>query len=192
MDNVRLRTLYRIDPMPKRFLKRFMPEHHRIKEHKHLQFFGTLLHDPNLWHMNRRSVAGAFSAGLFAALLPVPFQMVIAATLAIAFRVNLPIAAALTWLTNPFTTPPIVYIAYKIGVWLLNVPMKTFTFEPTVEWLTTELSSVWQPFLLGSLIIAVGSAILGNLLIRALWRLQVVRNWEARKQRRQEQKVREK
>ncbi len=56
-----------------------------------------------------------------------------------------------------------------------------------MEWLTTELAAVWQPFLLGSLIIAVVSAIVGNLMIRALWRLQVVRSWEARKQRRREQ-----
>lgn len=171
-------------PMPKRLLKRLMPEHRRIKEHRHLQFFGALLHDPNLWHMNRRSVAGAFSVGLFVAFLPVPFQMVIAAALAIPSRVNLPISVGLVWLTNPVTMPPILYFCYKIGAWLLNEPTKTLAFEPTFDWLTTELASIWQPFLLGCLLVATVSAISGNLLIRGLWRLQVVRNWEARKLRR--------
>jgi uncharacterized protein (DUF2062 family) len=170
--------------MPKRLLKRFMPEHHRIREHKHLQFFGTLLHDPNLWHMNRRSVAGAFSIGLFVAFIPVPFQMVIAAALAIPSRVNLPISVGLVWLTNPITMPPILYFCYKLGAWLLNEPTKKLNFEPTIQWLTTELASIWQPFLLGCLIVATVSAVTGNLLIRGLWRLQVVRNWEARKRQR--------
>jgi uncharacterized protein (DUF2062 family) len=170
--------------MPKRLLKRFLPEHHRIKEHKHLQFFGDLLHDPNLWHMNRRSVAGAFSVGLFVAFIPVPFQMVIAAALAIASRVNLPISACLVWITNPITMPPLLYFSYKIGAWLLNEPTKNLNFEPTLAWLTTELASIWQPFLLGCLLVATVSAVAGNLLIRGLWRLQVVRNWEARKRRR--------
>jgi len=174
-------------PMPKRLLKRYMPEHHRIREHKHLQFFGKLLHDPNLWHMNRRSVAGAFSVGLFVAFIPVPFQMVIAAGLAIAARVNLPIAAALTWITNPFTTPPILYFSYKIGTWLLNEPTHNLNFEPTFAWLTTELASIWQPFLLGCLITATVSAAVGYLLMRGLWRLHVVRHWEVRKERQRRQ-----
>ncbi|MBK8162332.1 MAG: DUF2062 domain-containing protein [Gammaproteobacteria bacterium] len=170
--------------MPKRLLKRFLPEHHVIKEHRHLRFFGTLLHDPNLWHMNRRSVAGAFSVGLFIAFIPVPFQMVFAAAIAIASRVNLPIAASLVWITNPFTMPPLFFLCYKLGAWLLQVPARKIHFEPTLEWLTTELSSIWEPFLLGCLIVATVSAIAGNLLIRGLWRLQVVRSWEARKLRR--------
>lgn len=184
MDNVRNPRIYLITSMPKRLLKRFLPEHQRIKEHRHLQFFGDLLHDPNLWHMNRHSVAGAFSVGLFVAFIPLPFQMVIAAALAIAFRVNLPIAACLVWITNPITMPPILYSCYKMGAWLLNEPTRKINFEPTIGWLTTELASIWQPFLLGCLITATVCAVLGNLLIRGLWRLQVVRNWEARKRRR--------
>lgn len=171
-------------PMPKRLLKRFMPEHHRIKEHKHLRFFGTLLHDPNLWHINRRSVAGAFSIGLFVAFLPVPFHMIIAAAIAIPLRVNLPISVALVWVSNPLTMPPVLYFSYKIGAWLLDFPAREINFQPTWEWFTTQLASVWQPFLLGCLIMSVGFAVIGNILVRAFWRLHVARDWEARKRRR--------
>ena len=38
-----------------------MPDHKLIREHKHLRIFGSMLHDPNLFHLNRRSVAGAFA-----------------------------------------------------------------------------------------------------------------------------------
>lgn len=161
--------------VPKRIIKRYLPDHRQIRDHKHLRFFGKLLHDPNLWHLNRRSVSGAASVGLFAAFIPIPFQMVLAAALAIPFRVNVPIAASLVWLTNPITMPPVFYTAYKLGSWLLDTPMRAVTFEVSLEWLKQELTLIWQPFLLGCFILATVSAVLGNLLIRFLWRLHVVR-----------------
>lgn len=170
--------------MPKRLLKRLLPDHHKVREHKYLRFFGTLLHDPNLWHVNRRSVAGAFSVGLFVAFLPVPFHMIIAAAIAIPARVNLPIAVSLVWVSNPLTMPPVIYFSYKLGAWILRMPAHDINFEPTLEWLTTQLASIWQPFLLGCLIMSAVFAVLGNLTIRGLWRLQVVRHLEARKRRR--------
>ena len=98
--------------MPKRFLKRYMPKEHDIRNHKHMRYFGKLLHDPNIWHLNRRSVAGAFSVGLFMAMVPVPFQMILAAAAAIPCRVNLPISVGLVWITNPLTMPAIFYFCY--------------------------------------------------------------------------------
>ena len=161
--------------VPKRIIKRYLPDHRKIREHKHLRFFGALLHDPNLWHLNRRSVSGAMSVGLFSAFIPIPFQMVLAVALAIPFRVNIPISVGLVWLTNPVTMPPVFYSAYKIGAWILGEPMHAVSFEISMEWMMHELTLIWQPFLLGSLILATVSAVLGNVIVRLLWRLHVVR-----------------
>lgn len=161
--------------VPKRIIKRYLPDHRTIRDHKHLRFFGKLLHDPNLWHLNRRSVSGAMSVGLFAAFIPIPFQMVLAAALAIPFRVNVPIAASLVWLTNPITMPPVFYTAYKLGSWILGTPMHAVTFEMSLAWVKQELTLIWQPFLLGCFILATVSAVLGNVLVRLLWRLHVLR-----------------
>ncbi len=162
--------------VPKRIIKRYLPDHRKIRDHRHLRWLGNLLHDPNLWHLNRRSVSGAFSVGLFCAFMPIPFQMVLAAFLAIPARVNLPISAGLVWITNPVTMPPMFYFAYKLGAWLLDVEVQQhLQFEMSVAWMMSELALIWQPFLLGSLILATGSAVVGNLLVRALWRMHIIR-----------------
>jgi len=170
--------------MPKKFIKRFLPHHDTVKNHKHLQVFGTFLHSPNLWHLNRRSVAGAFATGLFMAFVPVPFQMVLAAGAAILFNVNLPISVALVWITNPLTIPPIFYSTYLIGNWLMGRDGGDFHFELSVDWLMTGLEHVWQPFLLGCLVSAIVASVTGYLAIRFYWRHHVIKEWRKRQQKR--------
>lgn len=171
--------------MPKKFLKRYTPDHAKLREHKHLQIFGDRLHNPNLWHMNRRSVSGAFAVGLFNAAIPVPFQMLLAAAGAILFRVNLPISVALVWVTNPLTMPPLFYIAYLVGAWVLDVPLvfSQNDFQLSWEWLGEQLLQVWEPFLLGCAILAVVGAAAGYVFIRLLWRFHVVIQWRKRRHR---------
>jgi uncharacterized protein len=170
--------------MLKRYLKRWMPEKHKLREHRHLQLFGHLLSDPNLWHLNRRSASGSFALGLFCAMLPIPMQMVVAAALAILIRVNLPISVALVWITNPLTMPPIFYFNYRIGTWLLDTP-HLHRFEPTLEWFSRELAIIWQPLLAGSLVMGVVSAFIGFCFIRILWRLHIIRYLQHKQRERQ-------
>jgi len=176
-------TLPFADSMAKKLIQRFMPSHDKVLKNRSLQIFGTLLHDPNLFHLNRRSVAGAFAIGLFFAWVPVPFQMVLSAAVAIPARVNLIIAVALVWVSNPLTMPVLFYFAYLLGGWVLGLPPSEFNFELSFAWLADGLAAIWQPFLLGCAIMGVTSSILGYALIRLLWRWNVVRRWEMRKGR---------
>ena len=175
--------------MPKKFIKRLMPDHRTIREHKHLRFLGTLLHEPNLWHLNRRSASGAFAVGLFCAWVPVPFQMLLGAIGAIAFRVNLPLSVAMVWVSNPLTMPPFFYFAYLVGAALLGESSSAhIAFELSYEWLETELVLIWQPFLLGCFVMGVLSAAAGYLSVRVLWRLRLVKHYRKRKLRQQRRK----
>ena len=98
--------------MARKFLKRFFPTPAAIKSNPALHFLGDLLHDPNLFHLNRHSVSVAFFVGIFVAFaLPIPGQMAIAAVAALYFRCNLPISVALVWITNPLTIPFFFYFA---------------------------------------------------------------------------------
>ncbi|MDH0649887.1 DUF2062 domain-containing protein [Pseudomonas sp. GD03858] len=166
--------------MPRRLFKRYMPDPTSIREHKSLRFFGKLLHDPNLWHLNRHSVARAMGVGLFAALIPIPMQMLLAAALAIPVRGNLPIAVSLVWLTNPLTMPPVFFVTYMTGAWLMQVPPRTLPDEITVDWVTDQLATIWQPFLLGSVVCGVVLGVLAYFTTMGYWRWWVGRQWRRR------------
>lgn len=168
--------------MPKKFIKRYMPDHEKIRNNTQLnKVFGTLLHDPNLLHLNRRSVSMAFFVGLFMAFVPLPTQMVMAAAIAILIRCNLPIAIGLVWISNPVTMPPLFYFAYKVGTWILGTPEHKFTFDLSWEWLGTELAFIWEPFLLGCAISGLVFGTLGYISVRLLWRLHIISTIKKRK-----------
>lgn len=161
-----------------------MPSHQKIKQQRVLSVFGTLLHDPNLWHLNRRSAAGAFSLGLFFAFWPVPFQMWLAAALAIPFRVNLPLSIATVWLTNPFTMPPIFYGAYLIGASVMGLPAQEFAFELSWDWVVQSMATIGPAFLLGCLICSVVFSLIGYFALTYLWRMSVTKAWKKRASKR--------
>lgn len=172
--------------MPKHLFKQYAPDHETIRNHKHLRMFGKLLHNPNLWHMNRRSISGAFAVGLFWAFIPIPFQMIAAAAFAIPARVNLPISVALVWITNPVTMPPMFYFCYRVGTWVLGTTEESsHEFELTLQWFADSMSVIWQPLYLGSLLCALIAAVTGYCSIRLLWRLHLIRYIKRRRGARQ-------
>ncbi len=140
-----------------------------MREHHSLRIFGQLLDDPYLFHLNRRSVSGAFAVGFFSAWIPVPFQMLIAATVAIAVRVNLPLAVILVWITNPVTIAPMFYSAYIVGTWLTGDAVKQVEFETGQKWFMEELQTIGEPLLLGCLLLAAASSMIGFFTVRLLW-----------------------
>ena len=149
-----------------------------------IQKLGPRLQDPGIWHINRRSVSGAVAVGLVCAFIPVPFQMFLAAIGAIIFRVNILIAVPIVWLSNPVTMPPLFYFCYKVGVWILGAPERDFDFELSFDWLANGLLLIWQPFLLGCLIVGLISALLGYAAVRLLWRYEVAKKIKLRNKRR--------
>jgi len=170
----------------KNFFKQSLPLASQVKSNPKLQFLGTLLHDPNLWYLNRRSLAGGTAVGLFVAFIPIPMQMLLAAAVAIWLRVNLPLSVSLVWITNPITMPPIFYFAYLLGAFLLGLPTIETDFSFSQEWLLYTLGHFLQPLLVGSLVLGTFSALCGYLFISFVWRIQVGQLWRNRRKRRLE------
>ena len=169
--------------MPRKFIKRLLPHHSEVKEHKYLKHLGQHLHDPNIWHLNRHSVSKAVAVGLFVMYIPLPLQMLLAAVIAIWLRVNLPIAVAVVWISNPLTMPAMFYAAYRLGAWIMGIPPQNLEFEISFEWLAQSLNGVMEPFLLGCFLTGTVLAVLGYFATQLFWRIMVMRSINRRKAR---------
>jgi len=167
----------------KSFFRKYTPKKEKLREQKSLAILGDNIYSPNLWHINRHSISGAFAVGLFCAWVPIPLQMLLAALMALVFSVNLPVSVALVWITNPITMPPMFYGAYWLGAKILNQKPQNINFELSGEWLGTVLGQIWQPFLLGCFVIGGLSSILGYFAVKWLWRYNTVRRFNKKKQR---------
>ena len=62
--------------MIKNVIKRLFPKLDAVKEEKILKIFGPAVLQPNLWHINKKSVSRGFAIGA-CAFLPIPGQMLL-------------------------------------------------------------------------------------------------------------------
>ncbi len=180
--------------MPRKYFRKYLPDHESVRSNRHLRWFRPLLKHPNLWHLNRHSVAGGVAAGLFGGLIPGPLQMLTAAILAIVFRVNLPVAVFTTLYTNPFTWGPLILAAYAIGS-AVTGGNDALPHVPDFDWRAHDwgalLPALWHwllslgtTFLIGNLILASTLALAGYFLVQFAWRLHVLRYLRRRRARR--------
>jgi uncharacterized protein (DUF2062 family) len=180
-----------------RFLKH-MPTQETIRQYRLLRPLSRYLDHHALWQFNRRSVAGGVAVGLFFSIATPFIQIPLAAMFAILFRVNIPIAAFSTLLSNPFTTPAILYGAYKLGALLTGqqaagqyAALDNAAAEQAsgmmgwlvywIEW----LQSAGLPLILGLAVISVFLTLVGYFGVNLVWRLQARLRWRARDMRRQ-------
>lgn len=176
--------------MPRKFFRRYLPTPQSVREHRVLGRFGAWLHHPNLWHLNRRSVAGGVANGMFCGLIPGPFQMLGAAILAIVFRVNLPVALATTLYTNPLTIGPLYVAAYYLGRVLVGGDVAALAEAPEFSWaamgdwmraMARWAMSLGKPLAVGLVALALLLAVLGYAAVDIAWRAHVVMAWRRRR-----------
>ena len=153
-----------------------------MREYSQLKCLGRLIHKENLWHINRSSIANAIAIGLFCAFIPIPFQMIVAALIAILVGANIPVSVTIVWISNPLTITPIFYLCYKIGQWLLETPVVEFGNTTNINYFL-EIEYLWQPLLLGCLIMSCVSAASGYILVKILWRLHILSYLKERRTR---------
>ena len=166
--------------MIKNVIKRLFPKLDSVKEEKILKIFGPAVLQPNLWHINKKSVSRGFAIGAFCAFLPIPGQMIVAAFLAITFAGNLPFSLILTWISNPLTYTPMFYLSYKVGKFFIHTEID-YDFNNKEVNLLSDLMHIWEPLLLGSLILGIIGSSLTYILIRLYWRHYVLKIWAKRR-----------
>lgn len=103
------------------WFRKHMPTREKMAGNKYLRPLGQSFLSPELWRFTRRSVPRGVALGLFAAFIVPLGQIFLAALLAFPARANVPLAAAVTFVTNPFTFPFWLLVANRVGATVLNI-----------------------------------------------------------------------
>jgi uncharacterized protein len=134
-----------------------LPTRHQLAQHRWLAPIAHRLTEHGLWHAKTESVARGVAIGLFwAFLLPVA-QILVAAAHSVWWRANIPVAAGVTLITNPFTIGFWLWLAYQVGS-LFVAPDATV---PAAEGWVGTLQALGWPTVLGMVLFAVCGAALG-------------------------------
>lgn len=161
-----------------------------------------ILDHHGLWQFNRRSVAWGAAIGLFFSVAIPIAQIPVAAMVAIYFRVNVPVAIFGTLLSNPFTTPAILFFAYQLGSLLVGHVQpaqasvvtqvarpadKTGFLSNAANWITYWIEwvqSAGWPLVIGLALLSILLAVIGYAGVKILWRMQAALRWKKRCQER--------
>ena len=95
--------------------------HRRLRHRPWWRKLTKPLFNRSLWVPCRDTVANGMAIGLFFSMIPLIPQSIFAAVLAMRARANVPIAMAVTFLSNPLTNLPIWAAQIKLGQWLIDV-----------------------------------------------------------------------
>ncbi|MGH8278253.1 MAG: DUF2062 domain-containing protein [Gammaproteobacteria bacterium] len=171
--------------MPRSFLSRWMPDpqtlRRRLSGKWYLRPFKELIYEPSLWRANRRSTQGALAMGLFICCMPVPGHTLYAILGSLWWRLNLPLAFITVWFNNPFTMGAIYYGSYKLGSRILGVHALPFRHHHfSFGWLLQEAGRIWQPLLLGCVIIGLAAALVGYIALSVAWQISIRSRWHHR------------
>jgi uncharacterized protein (DUF2062 family) len=156
-------------------LKKYLPTSKQIAEIRALSFLRHLLLEPNLWHMNRYSLSFGFLIGGICCFLPIFFQSVPCVLLCVWIRCNVPVAVLVVWISNPITFGPMMYFAYRVGLWILGTEQEIELLNPSLKWFVDQISIVWQPVIVGSLACGVAFGMAGFIVIQLYYRWRVSR-----------------
>lgn len=167
-----------------RWARKNMPTREGLAENRWIRPFGQRVLHSEFWRFTRRSVPRGVAVGLLVGIfIMIPgLQIIGAALLCIPFRGNIPVAALMTFLSNPLTTPFILTASYFVGDSLgfgghNGVPGRDATIAQWFAWLFSDAALATVS---GLFIIAAWSALVGYFASILIWRWWTARKWRRR------------
>ncbi|MDJ0978025.1 MAG: DUF2062 domain-containing protein [Erythrobacter sp.] len=161
-------------------IARYMPSRDQMARNKYLRPIAHRFLSPELWRFTRRSVPRGIALGLFSAFIIPIGQIFLAAFLALPARANVPLAALVTFVTNPFTVAFWAVVANRLGNFMLqidaattgvaNEQIKSDYWQVLTDWFQVAGVTVF-----GFFVLAVVSAAVGYLVATPIWRYRVAR-----------------
>ena len=164
-------------------IRKYMPTREDMATNRFLKPIAHRFLTPELWRFTRRSVPRGVALGLFAAFIVPLGQIFLAAFMALPARANVPLAALVTFVTNPFTLPFWLIFANRVGRFVLNIDAAmganagdlASDSGALARWL--EVGGVTA---FGFLVLAIVTAGVGYLVSSFAWRFVVARRRERR------------
>jgi len=168
--------------------RRHAPTKEELQRSRLLRPLGQRIWASELWRLSRRSVPAGVAVGLFVGIfLMIPgLQIVGAALVAVPFRANIPIAAAMTFVSNPATTPFFIIAAINIGNRLgFRADLAAFqqlsgARAPLRDWAAWLLSDAAPALVSGLTLIGLAAAFAGYWVSLVAWRLWIGSKWRSR------------
>lgn len=170
--------------MPRRFFKKLAFKRHHVHSRWYLRPFQEFLRHPIYWGIRRRNVVPAFALGLFVSFMPIPGHTLIAVVCALLLRINIPITVMATFFSNPLTMGPIYYFSYRLGLLLLGMEPQPFAIELSMEWFHKGFLTIWQPLVLGCVLLGALVATTGYIVLDVFWRASLSDYLKKRRERR--------
>ena len=160
-------------------LRSSIPTEAALAGHPWLKPIAGRLRDTRLWRGHHEGVARGVAIGTFWAFV-IPFaQIVVAAAHCTFWRANIPVAAAMTMVTNPFTVGFWLWLAYQLGVVVIGEPLTNTLPQATgvLSW----LQQFGWPAVVGMGLFAVGGAAIGYISVKLVWRWRIGQKRRARR-----------
>jgi hypothetical protein len=161
-----------------------MPRREDLAKSRWIKPLGSRVLHSEFWRFTRRSVPRGVAVGLLVGIfLLIPgLQIIGAALMCVPVRGNIPIAALMTFLSNPLTTPLLLGASYYVGSFLglageKGVPGRHASMSEWIGWLFSD-AAIATVF--GLTIIACVSAIIGYVVSLLFWRWWQGRKWKRR------------
>jgi uncharacterized protein len=160
------------------------PTRESVGENRWLKPFASRVLHSSLWRFTRRSVPRGVALGVVTGILVPMGQIPASAILALPLRANIPAAAATTFITNPFTTPPLWVAAYWLGSWMIGSPAAHGASAPASQgWGDWLLHQAGPATLTGLATITAALTLIGYFGTALAWRWWIARKWKRRQGR---------
>jgi uncharacterized protein (DUF2062 family) len=179
------------------WIRRNSPSREELLESRFIKPFAHRVAHSHLWRFTRTSVPRGTALGLFVGIfLLIPgVQILGVALLALPFRANIPIGAAMTFLSNPATTPFLIAASVWLGNSMFGLHANVATISIMVDegasagaWVRWVLSDAAPALLAGLFVISVVSAVVGYLLAALFWDNWIRLRWRRKLRRARDQR----
>lgn len=147
---------------------RFFKHPRKLKSRPLMRWFARHFLDKRVWKPTQHTFSGGMAVGTFITLQLLPIQMPSATILAAIFRVNIPIAIAMCWVSNPVTMAVLVPLEYQVGKWALDL-LTDVPSTPFPSKFPEDIAAMWLALREHAPVMLFGGVILGAVLVPVMY-----------------------